>query len=395
MKNSRLSGFYKKPVAERIRILEAAGVLDADGSGFLDRGGLSVEEADRLSENVIGLYALPLSVAPNFVINGEDRLVAMSIEEPSVVAAASNAARLVRECGGFHAEIESHLMTTQVEVRGVGDCEEAARKVAGARSAVLERCRTHSCEIEDFGGGVRDMETRIVDMGGKEQRLVVHIHVDCADAMGANTLNTIAENVAPMIAGIAGGQPGLRILTNLADHRLVRARCRLTPAVLASYKGIKGSDMESGEEVRDAMIEAYRLADSDPYRAATHNKGIMNGIDAVLMATGNDWRAVEAGAHAFAARTGRYRSLTRWEHGTDGALEGEIRVPMAVGIVGGMTKFHSCAALSLRIMEVSDAKDLEMIIASTGLASNLAAMLALATEGIQRGHMRLHGRHAE
>jgi len=395
MKNSRLSGFYKKPVAERIRALADAGVLEEGKSGFLDRGGLTVEEADRLTENVIGLYALPLSIAPNFVINGEDRLVAMSIEEPSVVAAASNAARLVRECGGFRAEIESHLMAAQVEIRGVSDAVQAARKVADSRSGILELCRTHSCEIEDFGGGVRDLEARIVDMGGKEKRLVVHILVDCADAMGANTLNTIAEKAAPMIGGIVGGEPGLRILTNLADRRLVRAMCRLTPEVLASYKGIRGSDMASGEEVRDAMIEVCRLAENDPYRAATHNKGIMNGIDAVLVATGNDWRAVEAGAHAFAAASGRYRSLSRWTHGADGALEGELRIPMAVGIVGGMTKFHSCAALSLRIMEVSDVKDLEMIIASVGLASNLAAMLALATEGIQRGHMRLHARHEE
>jgi hydroxymethylglutaryl-CoA reductase len=239
---------------------------------------------------------------------------------------------------------------------------------------------------------VRDLEIRIVDMGGKEKRLVVHILVDCADAMGANTLNTIAEKAAPLIAGIAGGEPGLRILTNLADRRIVRARCRLSPEVLATYKGAQGA-RASGEQVRDAVIDAYLLADHDPYRAATHNKGMMNGIDAVLVATGNDWRAVEAGAHAFAAATGRYRSLSRWTRGTDGALEGEVRVPMAVGIVGGMTKFHPCAALSLRIMEVSDAKDLEMIVACVGLASNLGAMLALATEGIQRGHMRLHARH--
>jgi hydroxymethylglutaryl-CoA reductase len=392
MKNSRLSGFYRKPVEERVKVLTDAGLVEEGRAQLLSRGGLTVEEADRLTENVIGLYALPLSVAPNFVINGEDRLVAMSIEEPSVVAAAANAARLVRQCGGFRAEIESHLMAAQVEVRGVGDVEQAAGNVADSRSGILELCRAHSCEIESFGGGVRDLEIRIVDMGGKEKRLVVHILVDCADAMGANTLNTIAEKAAPLIAGIAGGEPGLRILTNLADRRIVRARCRLSPEVLATYKGAQGA-RASGEQVRDAVIDAYLLADHDPYRAATHNKGMMNGIDAVLVATGNDWRAVEAGAHAFAAATGRYRSLSRWTRGTDGALEGEVRVPMAVGIVGGMTKFHPCAALSLRIMEVSDAKDLEMIVACVGLASNLGAMLALATEGIQRGHMRLHARH--
>ena len=390
MKNSRLSGFHRKRLEERIEELKRLGVLDSDGAASLRTGGLALDRADTLSENVIGLHALPFSIATNFVVNGVDRLVAMSIEEPSVVAAASNAARLVREDGGFKAQVESHLMTAQVELRGVRDPKAASARLTGARERILELCRAHACDIESFGGGVRDLETRIIDLDGGEQRLVLHILVDCADAMGANTLNTIAEKASALIAEIAGGEPGLRILSNLADRRTVRASCRVLPGVLETYRGAGGG--LPGDEIRDLVIEAWRFADSDPYRAATHNKGIMNGIDAVAVATGNDWRAVEAGAHAFASMTGRYRSLSRWSKGADGALEGELVLPMAVGTVGGMTRYHGCAALALRLMEVGGARDLEMTMACAGLATNLAAILALATEGIQRGHMRLHGR---
>ena len=391
MKSSRLSGFYRKSVEERIRELIDKGFLEEGAGDTLLSGGLTVEGADSLSENVIGTYRLPFSVAPNFVINGRDRLVAMSIEEPSVVAAAANAARLVRESRGFRAEIESHLMAAQVELRNVKDIDAAIGRLDQARDGIIKECRAGT-DIEQFGGCVKDMDIRTVDFGDDERRIVVHILVDCADAMGANTLNTIAEKSSGLIASTAGGEAGLRILTNLADRRLARAACSIPAGVLGTYKGAGGM---SGEDVRDLVIQAWRLADRDPYRAATHNKGIMNGIDAVAVASGNDWRAIEAGAHAFAASTGRYRSLSRWRKGAGGELEGELRMPMAIGTVGGMTKYHGCAALSLKIMEIESVKDLEMIMASAGLASNLAAMLALATEGIQRGHMRLHERHQE
>lgn len=393
MKSSRLSGFYRKTLDQRIKDLSGGGFLEEGGAGTLRSGGLTLEQADKLTENVVGLYALPFSIAPNFIINGEDRLITMSIEEPSVVAAASNAARLIRESGGFHAEIESHLMTAQVEICGVRDTDAAVRNLIRKKRNIIEVCRTNSCDIEDFGGGVKNIDVRTVELDRNERRIVVHILVDCADAMGANTLNTIAEKSSGYIADIAGGEPGLKILTNLADQRLVKSRCRVIPDILAKYKGARETGLSSGEAVRDRVIKAFRLADHDPYRAATHNKGIMNGIDSVLLATGNDWRAVEAGAHAFAASTGRYRSLSSWDIGTDGALEGELKMPMAIGIVGGMTKYHGCADLALKIMGISDVKELEMLIVSVGLATNLAAMLALATEGIQRGHMRLHKRH--
>jgi len=393
MKSSRLSGFYRQSVHDRLRQLEQEEFIIQNDFEILKNGGLSLESADKLIENVIGLFNLPLAIATNFTINGKDRLVAMCIEEPSVVAAASNAARLVRESGGFKAEIESHLMTSQVELRRIKNTEQAIEDLEKNKEEIIAECRRNSCNIEDFGGGVKEIEIREINLVDGEKRLVVHIHVDCADAMGANTINTIAEKVAPLLESITGGEAGLRILTNLSDRRIVTASCRVNTSVLASYRGAKEVSIESGEIVRDLVIEAFKFADSDPYRAVTHNKGIMNGIDAVLIATGNDWRAVEAGAHAMACISGKYRSLTKWVKGDDGSLEGYIRLPMAVGIVGGMTKFHKCAELALKIMEISSAKDLEMVIACTGLASNLAALLALSTEGIQRGHMRLHQRH--
>ncbi len=391
-----MSGFYRLNVEERIRALDGSGFLPLpEGVKTLMNGALNLYDADRLVENVIGIYSLPLAVAPNFVINGQDRLVVMCIEEPSVVAAAANAARLVRESGGFKADVGSHLMTAQVELRGIADLRAAASRLEERKEDIVRECRHHSGDIESFGGGVKSVATRIVPSGEDGGRLVVHIFVDCADAMGANTLNTIAEKTSPFIAEIAGGTVGLRILTNLADRRITRASCRVAPETLALYRGAREKSIASGEEVRDLVIEAFRFADCDPYRAATHNKGIMNGVDAVVVATGNDWRAVEAGAHAMASMTGRYRPLSHWWKSEDGALAGEIRLPVPVGITGGMTRYHRTADLALKIMEVSNVKDLEMIVACTGLASNLAAMLALATEGIQRGHMRLHQRHLE
>jgi hydroxymethylglutaryl-CoA reductase len=387
--SSRLGGFYERSVSERRRILREEGVLERRDDALLDAGGLDVESADRFSENVLGIYALPVSVATNFLVNDRDVLVPMSIEEPSVVAAASNAARMAREGGGFEAEADAPVMAAQVELRGIADVESSRRSLVEGRERILAAARTGAPDIERFGGGVRDLLVREVALHHGERVLLVHLLVDCADAMGANTVNSMAEACAPVAAEIAGGRAGLRILTNLADRRLARARCRVPLTALGRYRGAGGAD---AGRIRDGVVAAWELADADPYRAATHNKGIMNGVDAVALATGNDFRALEAGAHAYAASSGRYRSLTRWSAGDEGELAGEIEMPAAVGVVGGMTRFHPLAARALSIMGVRTAVRLAEIVASVGLATNMAALLALSTEGIQRGHMRLHAR---
>jgi hydroxymethylglutaryl-CoA reductase len=386
-RSSRLSGFYRKSIEERRSQLRGESFLGARDDIVLESGGISAADADRFSENVLGVLSLPFSVAPNFLVNDRDVLVPMSIEEPSVVAAASNAARLVRQSGGFTAEADPSLMAAQVEVRGVDDVASAAAAVEGSRQAILEEASKGSPGIEKFGGGARDLETREVTLPGGEHILVVHIIVDCADAMGANTVNSMAEAASDLIASTAGGRAGLRILTNLADRRLARARCTVSLEALGSYRGAGGAEPA---RVRDGIVAAWELADADPYRAATHNKGIMNGVDALAVATGNDWRALEAGAHAFAARSGRYRSLSRWSAAADGSLAGELEMPAAVGIVGGMTTYHPVARLALEMASIEKASDLARLLVTVGLAQNLAALLALSTEGIQRGHMRLH-----
>jgi len=388
-RSSRLSGFYSKSVDERRAQLREEAFIGTKDDLVLESGGISAADADRFSENVLGVLSLPFSVAPNFLVNGRDVLVPMSIEEPSVVAAAANAARLVRQSGGFTAEADPSLMAAQVEVRGVDDVAAAAEAVMDAREAILEAAASGSPDIARFGGGVRDLEVRPVSLGSGERILVVHIVVDCADAMGANTVNSMAEAASALIASTTGGRTGLRILTNLADRRLARARCTVSLEALGSYRGAGGADPA---RVRDGIVAAWELADADPYRAATHNKGIMNGVDALAVATGNDWRALEAGAHAFAARSGRYRSLSVWSAAPDGSLSGTLEMPAAVGIVGGMTTFHPVPRLALRIASIEKAADLARLLVSVGLAQNLAALLALSTEGIQRGHMRLHAR---
>jgi hydroxymethylglutaryl-CoA reductase len=345
--------------------------------------------ADRFSENVLGVMGLPFSVATNFRINGRDVLVPMSLEEPSVVAAASNAARLVRQGGGFGAEADPSLMIAQIELRGIEDPAASRTALEESREEIMAAAQAGSPDIARFGGGVRDLEVRDVTLGSGERILVVHLIVDCVDAMGANTVNTMAEACSDLLARKASARAGLRILSNLADRRLARARCSVSLDALAGYRGAGDAPPE---QVRDGIVEAWELADADPYRAATHNKGVMNGVDAVAVATGNDWRALEAGAHAHAAREGRYRSLTRWSTGPDGALCGEIEIPCAVGIVGGMTTYHPVARLALRVAGIEKARDLALLVACVGLGQNLAALLALSTEGIQRGHMRLHAR---
>lgn len=381
-KGSRISGFYRLSLDARRADLTVRTGLGPEDLAVLDRGGLDVETADHLIENVVGIYALPLGLALNFRVNGRDVIVPMAVEEPSVIAAASNAARMVREGGGFTAEADDPVMTAQIELCDVRDPGGAGLRILEARAELLELAAGAVPRLIERGGGPRGLDVRTV--GGAQDRVIVHVHVDCRDAMGANTVNTVAESLAGRLAQLAGGRGGLRILTNLADRRCVRATCRIPARALAS-PGFDGGD------VRDGVVAASRFADEDAYRAATHNKGIMNGVDAVVIATGNDWRGVEAGAHAFAATAGRYRPLAVWTAEGDD-LRGRLEMPMAIGIVGGTLKVHAGARLVLRILGVRTASELAMIIGCAGLASNLAALRALATDGIQRGHMPLHAR---
>lgn len=380
---SRLPGFRSCTVAERIRAAaKAAGLDPAFVAAGLAGGGIDASMADRMVENVLGTLALPFGVALNFRVNGADYLVPMAIEEPSVIAAASHAAKRVRAAGGFVASVDEPRMIAQVEVHDVADAPGAARRIDEARNEVLARADEAVPTLVARGGGARAIESR--DLG--EGLLVVHVEVDCRDAMGANLVNTVAETVGPRIAELAEGRLGLRILSNYCDRRRARASARLPVATL-------GDDELDGAAVAAAIARASRFAERDPYRAATHNKGIMNGVDAVVVATGNDWRAVEAGAHAYAARRGRYEPLATWELvDDDRALEGRLEMPLALGTVGGALRAHPAARVALALMGVAGAAELAMVAAAAGLATNLAALRALATEGIQRGHMALHHR---
>jgi hydroxymethylglutaryl-CoA reductase len=383
--DSRLPGFYRLPLAARRDELSARADLSRDDLRTLDDGGLDVTTADQVVENAVGVYALPLGLGLNFRINGADYLVPMAVEEPSVIAAASNAARMVRAAGGFTAEADEPIMTAQVELVGVPEPALARRRIEEDAAGILALANLAVPGLVSRGGGARELEVRATqEVAGIGRRVVVHLHIHCCDAMGANLVNTVAEAIAPRLAALAGGQAGLRILTNLADRRLVRVTAPVPFAVLAQ------GDTD-GARVAADIAAASRFADDDPYRAATHNKGIMNGVDAVVIATGNDWRGVEAGAHAFAASTGRYRPLATWAVEGE-ALVGRLVMPMAVGTVGGTLQVHRGARLALKTMGVTSAKELGMVIGCVGLASNLAALRALATEGIQRGHMALHQR---
>lgn len=383
-KSSRLPGFYDLNVAERADIVAQWAGLTVEELAVLEEG-LSSAQADQMIENVVGTHALPLGIAANFTINGCDYLIPMAIEEPSVVAGASFAARLVRQGGGFSTSSTEPLMIAQMQVVDIADPWAARFDLLAAKQRLLDLANQTDSLIVNLGGGARDLEVRVIPESSVGPMLVVHLIYDCRDAMGANTLNTAAEALAPLVEGITGGRVVLRILSNLADRRLARAKCVLPAEVLAFGE-------HPGPLVVERIVEAYALAAVDPYRAATHNKGIMNGIDAVVIATGNDWRAVEAGAHAYAARSGRYTSLTTWGRDGDGNLVGTLEVPMAVGIVGGATRVHPTAKVALKILGVETARELAEVIAAVGLAQNLAALRALATEGIQRGHMELHAR---
>ena len=383
-RTSRFPGFYKVTVSERRALVsDATGSDPEDIARSLEGGGLDAETADKFVENVLGTYALPYGVALNVRVNGHDHVVPMVVEEPSVVAAASNAAKMVRAGGGFTAEIDEPLMISQIQLTDVADAGSASARILEARAEILMRADRAIPGLVARGGGARDLEVRVLGTPA-DRMIVVHVIVDCRDAMGANLVNSVAEAVADRLAELAEGKVGLRILSNLCDKRCVRVTCRVPAAELAT-------ETMDGEHVIDGIVNASRFAELDPYRAATHNKGIMNGVDAVVIATGNDWRAVEAGAHAFAARSGQYSPLAIWRR--DGAtLVGTIELPMALGTVGGTLRVHPGARLSLRLLAVNNAGELAAIAAAVGLASNLAAVRALATDGIQRGHMALHAR---
>jgi hydroxymethylglutaryl-CoA reductase len=383
---SRLPGFYNQSLSERRRLLgEFAHLSDKDLDVLSGLAGLSADQADHMVENVVGIHGFPLGIALNFVVNGRDVLVPMAIEEPSVVAGASYMAKLARGGGGFFAHTTPPEMIGQLQLLDLSDLPAARLALLEKKEELLAEAAEIDPVLKRLGGGPRDLQVRQIDESPIGPFLVLHLIYDVRDAMGANAVNTAAERLAPRVEAITGGRVHLRILSNLADRRLARAHCTIPLHSLAF-------DDYNAEEVRQGIIAAWAFAAVDPYRAATHNKGIMNGVDAVVIATGNDWRAIEAGAHAYAARSGRYTSLSTWGRDAQGNLVGTLEMPMAVGIVGGATRVHPAAQAAIKLMGVQTAVELAEVITSVGLAQNLAALRALATEGIQRGHMSLHAR---
>jgi hydroxymethylglutaryl-CoA reductase len=373
-----MSGFYERSVRDRVEVLARTCELDVETRGFFERGGgLDVASADRMSENVVGAHGLPFSVALNFRVNDRDHVVPMAVEEPSVVAAASNAARMVRAFGGFTGEADPAVMTAQVQLDGVPDAHGARARLFEQRERLLAIGDESIPRLVARGGGCRDLEVRVLD--ADEGVLVCDLFVDVGDAMGANVVDTVAEAVAPEILEIAGGQMGLRILSNLPMRRLVRVRAGVDAAAVG------------GQAVLEGIARGSRFAELDPLRAVTHNKGFMNGLDAVAVALGQDWRSVEAAAHAFAAVSGKYMPISRWRLGGPGLI-GEAELPLAVGTVGGSTRANAAVRAAFALIGVEGARELAVVMACAGLASNLAALRALAGEGIQKGHMRLHRR---
>jgi hydroxymethylglutaryl-CoA reductase len=379
-KTSRISGFYNLSPIERLRIVkEFAELTDEEVKLLQSTGALSLEQANRMIENVIGVMPIPLGIATNFLINNKDYLIPMAIEEPSVVAAASNAARIVRESGGFFTSSTGPLMIGQIQLINVSAPYSARLTVLSHKEEIIKKANEQDPVLIANGGGTIDVQAKVIETSiGK--MLITEIIVDCKDAMGANVVNTMSEAVAPLLEDLTGGRALLRIVSNLATKRLMRARAVISKDVLG------------GEEVVDGIIAAHEFAVSDPYRCATHNKGIMNGVTAVVLATGNDTRAVEAGAHAYAALNGKYKPLSCWEKDEKGNLIGSMELPVAVGLIGGATATHPIAKIARKILRVKTATELGEVIAAVGLAQNLAALRALATEGIQKGHMKLHAR---
>lgn len=379
-KSSKISGFYKNSPEERLKIVtEYSGLTEEEAAIISATGSLSLEAADRMVENLIGIMEVPMGVAVNFLINGRDYLIPMAIEEPSVIAAASNAAKMAREGGGFTTSSTGPLMIGQIQAVGIADPNGARLNILEKKEELIRRANEVDPILVKFGGGAKDVEVRVIDTPGGKM-VITHLLVDCRDAMGANAVNTMAETVAPYIGELTGGRVYLRIISNFADKRLMRAKAVFTKETIG------------GEEVVDGILAAYHFAAGDPYRAATHNKGIMNGVTAAVLATGNDTRAIEAGAHVYASRSGVYRPLSCYEKNANGDLVATIEMPMAVGLVGGATKTNPIARAAVKILGVKTATEMGEVFAALGLAQNFAAMRALATEGIQRGHMELHSR---
>ncbi len=379
-KSSAISGFYKLAPKERLKIIkEIAGLTDEEATLLQNTGSLPLDVADRMIENVVGAFPIPLGIGLNFLINGNDYLIPMAIEEPSVIAAASYAAKMVREGGGFQTSSTTPIMIGQIQAVGIKDPYAARMKVIHAKEEILKKANDQDPVLVNAGGGARDLKVKVIQTK-QGPMLITELYVDCRDAMGANAVNTMAEAVAPLIERITTGRVYLRIISNLAVKRLVRVSC-LVP-----------KESVGGEEVVDGIVNAYAFAAADPYRAATHNKGIMNGIIAVIIATGNDHRAIEAGGHAYAAMDGHYTSLSIWEKNINGDLVGSMELPMAVGLIGGAVKTHPIARIAVKILGVKSANEFGEVLAAVGLAQNLGALRALASEGIQRGHMSLHAR---
>src|SRR5216117_2359193 len=378
-KPSNISSFYKLPLEERLDKLRDFSGLSDEEIELVKNGKLSLSTAQRMIENVVGVLPIPLGIAVNFLINGKDYFIPIANEEASVVAAASHAAKLARPSGGFQASSTDPMMIGQVQLVKSRSPRDAEKAILSSKQKILSKANQQDPTLVSKGGGAKDLHVRILPLLAGTM-VIAELLVDCRDAMGANVVNTMAEAVAPILEKLSGGNANLRIISNLADRRIARATAHFS------------KDDLGGGEVVDGIVQAYAFAAADPYRCATHNKGVMNGVTAVCLATGNDTRAIEAGAHAYAARTGHYSPLTRWSKDENGDLEGFIEIPDAVGIVGGITSVHPAARISLKILRVKTAKELGEVMAAVGLAQNLAALRALAAEGIQRGHMSLHAR---
>ena len=377
-KSSRLPAFYKKSQGERLELIkEQVGLTEAEMRQLEELKGLDFETANRMIENVIGVMPIPLGLATNFKINGKERLIPMAIEEPSVIAAASNAAKLALP-NGFESKASQPVMIGQVQIVDVPDIEAALQAIELNKNELLAICDRQDSTLIKFGGGTRDLKAKVLE-SQRGKMIVIHVLVDVRDAMGANAVNTMAEAITDRLEEMTKGKVRLRIISNLAVHRTVKAKTTWNKELL-------------GEETIEGILDAYAFAEADQYRCTTHNKGIMNGIDAVILATGNDFRAVESGAHSFAALNGKYHSLTKYYKNEQGDLVGEIELPLAIGLVGGATRTHPIARTAIKILGVKTANELAEIIGAVGLAQNFAALRALATEGIQRGHMKLHSK---
>lgn len=388
VENSRLQGFYRKTVAERrAQIAELANLTDEHVAALAATGELSEEAADRIIENVVGTLALPVGVATNFIVDDKHYLVPFAVEEPSVVAAASNMAKRCHANGGFRSASDDPVMIGQIQVVGCPDPFAARSRVLAARHEIMERCNAVDPILVKFGGGCKDVKARVIDTDSGPM-VILHLHVDCRDAMGANAVNTMAETVAPYVEQLTGGTVILRIISNLATQRLARVSATFTALEMSD----RMDDAAAGAKVIEGVLQAYHFAAADPFRATTHNKGIMNAISANAVACGQDWRAIESGAHSYASVSGQYGSLTTWEQDAEGNLVGSIELPMAVGLVGGAVRVHPTARANVALLGVETANELAGVFAAAGLAQNLGALRALATVGIQAGHMKLHAR---